>query len=62
MIDAGVGLRAHISKKNLKSDIQECLAKEIFAELITAGQKLLESVLAANRADQALDRYRMGEF
>jgi hypothetical protein len=62
MIDAGVGLRAFISQKDLKRHAQEWLALEIFAELILPSQRLQDSLLAYNRADNAPDLYRLGEI
>lgn len=62
MIDAGVGLRAFISHKDLKRDAQEWLAVEVFAELVIPSLKLQESLIAASRADNAPDLYRLGEM
>lgn len=61
MLDTGVGLRAYVSQKDLTRSAQEWLAIEVFAELVIPTQKLLDSVLAANRADDAPDIYRLGE-
>lgn len=62
MLDAGVGLRAYISQQNLKRHAQEWLAIEIFAELVTPKQKLIDSIRAENRSDDAMDIYRQGDF
>lgn len=62
MIDAGVGLRAYISQKDLKRHAQEWLAIEIFSELVIPTQKLIDNLLAITRADDATDFYRMGEL
>lgn len=61
MVDAGVGLRAYVSQKDLKRPAQEWIAVEIFAELVIPTQKLMDSMLADNRADNAPDIYRLGE-
>ncbi|WP_353139597.1 HIRAN domain-containing protein [Pseudopedobacter sp.] len=61
MIDAGAGLRAYVSQKDLNRSAQEWLAIEVFAELVIATQKLIDSVFANNRADDAPDVYRLGE-
>ena len=61
MLDAGVGLRAYISQKDIKRSAQEWLAIEVYAELVIPTQKLMDSVLAANRADDVPDIYRLGD-
>lgn len=61
MLDAGVGLRTYISQKDLKRSAQEWLAIEVFAELVLPTQKLVDSALAANRADDVPDIYRLGD-
>lgn len=61
MMDMGVGLRACISQKDLKRPAQEWLAVEVFAELVIPTQKLVDSLLADSRADDAPDMYRWGE-
>lgn len=58
MLDAGVKLTAYISQKNLKRHFTEWLAIEVFADLVTPSQKLIDSMLAENRADDATDIYR----
>lgn len=62
MIDAGVKLIAYVSQKDLKRYINDQLAVEVFAELIVPSQKLIDSMLAENRADNAADIYRQGDF
>jgi len=62
MMDTGVGLRSYISQKDLKRHAQEWLAIEIFAELIIPSQRLVDSLLANNRSDDAPDLYRLGEI
>jgi hypothetical protein len=58
MLDAGVKLNAYVSQKNLKLHFTEWLALEVFADLVTPSQKLIDSMLAENRADDATDIYR----
>jgi hypothetical protein len=62
MLDSGVKLSAFISKKDLKRDVREWLAVEIFAELVIPSQKLINSMLEENRADDAVDIYRKGNY
>jgi len=61
MMDAGVGLRAYVSQKDLERHPQEWLAIEVFADLVIPTQKLMDSLLAESRADDAGDIYRLGE-
>ncbi len=61
MLDTGVNLFAKVSKKDLKQSFTECLAVEVFAELVIPTQKLIDSMLAENRADDAIDIYRQGD-
>lgn len=58
MLDAGVSLTAKVSNKDLKRSLTECLAVAVFAELLIPTQKLIDSMLAENRADDAIDVYR----
>ncbi len=62
MMDSGIGLKAYISQKNLKRHAQEWLAIEVFAELVVPTQKLIDTMLAESRADDAMDIYRKGDF
>ena len=62
MLDAGVQLVAKVSKKDLKRSYTESLAVQIYAELLIPTQKLMESMLAESRADDAVDIYRQGDF
>lgn len=62
MLDSGVGLRAYISQKDLQRHAQEWLAIEVFTDLVVPTQKLIDSVLADNRSDDAADIYRLGEM
>lgn len=55
MTDAGAGLRAYVCKKDLKWSAQQWLTIEVFTKLVVPTQKLVDSVLAANRADDAPD-------
>jgi len=60
MLDAGVHL-TKVSQKDLKRSLTECLALEIFAELVIPNPKYIDSMLANNRADDTPDIYRLGE-
>jgi hypothetical protein len=60
MIDVGVKLSAFVSRIDLKRNIMVALAVEVHAELIIPTPKLIESILAENRADDAIDIYRKG--
>lgn len=60
MLDSGVRLTAFVSQKDLKRNVREWLAIEIYAELVIPSHKLIESMLAENRADDAVDFYRQG--
>lgn len=62
MIDSGVGLSAYISQKDLTRTVQEWLAVEVFTELVIPSQKLVDSLLADRRADDAPDIYRLEKF
>lgn len=62
MLDAGVNLIATVSQKDLARSAQEWLSVEVFAELVIPTQKLIDSMLAENRADDAIDIYRQGDF
>lgn len=62
MLDSDVKLTAFVSQKDLKRSVQEWLAVEVFVELVIPSQKLIESMLAENRADDAVDIYRQGEL
>ncbi|MGK6353094.1 HIRAN domain-containing protein [Parapedobacter sp. DT-150] len=61
MLDTGVYLTAKVSQKDLKRSLTECLAIEIFAELVIPSPKFIDRMLADNRADDAPDIYRLGE-
>src|SRR5690606_14112813 len=61
MMGAGGWLKAYVSQKDLTRSAQEWLAIEVFAELVIPTQKLMDSVRATNRADDAPDIYRLGE-
>lgn len=58
MMDKGVKLNAFVSHIDLSRNIYEALAVEIHAELVIPTQKLIESMLAENRSDDANDIYR----
>lgn len=58
MMDKGVKLNAFVSQIDLSRNIYEALAVEIHAELVIPTQKLIDSMLAENRADDANDIYR----
>ena len=58
MMDAGVELKAFVSQINLKRAIYEALSVEVFAELIIPTEKLIQTVLTEQRADEAKDIYR----
>ena len=58
MMDKGVKLNAFVSKIDVNRNIYEALAVEIHAELVIPTQKLIDSMLAENRADDANDIYR----
>ncbi|HPN19862.1 MAG TPA: HIRAN domain-containing protein [Chitinophagales bacterium] len=58
MMDKGVKLNAFVSQIDLTRNIYEALAVEIHAELVIPTQKLIDSLLAENRADDANDIYR----
>lgn len=60
MMDAGVKLSAYVSPKDLKKNVTEWLAVGVFTDLIIPTQKLIDSMLAENRADDAVDKYRKG--
>ena len=61
MLDAGVNLMAYVSHINTDDiNIYTGLAIEVYAELIIPTQKLIDSLLAENRADDAPDIYRKG--
>lgn len=58
MMDKGVKLNAFVSHIDLTRNIYEALSLEIHAELVIPTQKLIDSMLAENRADDANDIYR----
>ncbi len=58
MMDKGVKLNAFVSHIDLSRNIYESLAIEVHAELVIPTQKLIDSMLAENRADDANDIYR----
>ena len=62
MLDVGVNLLAFVSQKDLKRSIYESLAIEIYAELVIPTQKLIDNMLAENRANDVNDLYRKGHF
>ncbi len=63
MLDVGVVLAVKISQKDMNRNPTECLAIEVFAELVLPSQKLIDSLLVENRADDAIDIYRQnGKF
>lgn len=60
MMDKGVKLNAFVSYINPSRNIYEALAVEIHTELIIPTQKLIDNLLAENRANDAVDIYRTG--
>ncbi len=58
MLDAGVNLTAFVNQKDLNRSLYESLAVEVYAEMVQPTQKLIESMLAERRADDASDIYR----
>lgn len=58
MMDAGVKLSAFVTKMNSYRIIYEALAIGIFTEQVIPTPKLIENMLAENRADDAFDIYR----
>lgn len=62
MMDRGVKLHAFVSHIDPTRSVYEALAVEIHAELVIPTQKLIDSMLAENRADDANDIYRTNFF
>lgn len=58
MLDAGVELKAYVSKKVPGQYYYNGIAIEVFADLIIPGVQLIDSLLAERRADDAIDEYR----
>lgn len=58
MLDTGVQLRGFISKYDTKRQLTECLAIEVFAELVIPSPQLVAVLQAEHRADDAMDLYR----
>lgn len=62
MLDAGVKLSAFVSKIRNNRIIYEALAICVYTELMTPTSKLINSMLAEKRADDAFDIYRSGHI
>lgn len=55
MMDAGVELRAFVSKKLAGNHFYNPIAIEVFADLVIPTPKLIEHLLSEKRADDAID-------
>lgn len=59
MLDIGVNMKASVSKISSHSNIYSALAVQIYAELITPTQKLVDELVANERASDFPDLYRI---
>jgi hypothetical protein len=62
MLDAGVSLKAYISQVDFKKPLHESIAIAIYADLIQPTEKLIDNILALQRADDAPDIYRQHDI
>jgi hypothetical protein len=60
MLDNSVVLKGYVSKHDPKTTSYQCLAIEIFTQLVIPTQKLITQIATEQRADDAIDRYRKG--